>query len=113
MAEISANRDYWNGDFYPLTPWTMSPSLWMAWQLHRPDWDAGIILAFRHEDSPYASMQVSLRGIKPERNYEVKFIDEQYRVTTKQMSGEKLAALELNIPNRHQSLLVRYIKLGK
>jgi alpha-galactosidase len=112
ISEINANRQYWSGDFYPLTPWTMSSSLWMAWQAHRPDMDEGLILAFRHQDSPYAALEVNLHGIKPEKTYGVEFVDEQHRVTKEKMSGQKLSTLELKIPGRRQSLLVRYALEG-
>jgi len=112
IREINENKKYWSGDYYPLTSWTMAPDLWLAWQLHRPDLDAGIILAFRHETSPYASLQVSLRGIKPDKTYDVQLIDENQHAIASRMSGQDLAALELRIPGRHQSLLVRYSASG-
>jgi alpha-galactosidase len=108
MAEILANRKYWAGDYYPLTVWTMAPDRWMAWQLHRPDLDEGMVLAFRHQECAYSALQVSLRGIKPEQTYVVNFIDEQRQSLTRTMSGKELSALELRIPGPCQSLLVRY-----
>jgi alpha-galactosidase len=30
ISEMKANRKYWTGDYYPLTPWTMAPDRWMA-----------------------------------------------------------------------------------
>jgi len=108
MSEMKENSKYWTGDYYPLTPWTMAPDQWVAWQLHRADLDQGIILAFRHQESPYAALQVNLRGLKPDQAYIVHFIDEEHRSVAKTMSGRQLAALELRIPGRHQSLLVRY-----
>jgi alpha-galactosidase len=108
IAEMNENRKYWSGDYYPLTPWTMAPDLWMAWQLHRADLDEGMVLAFRHQASPYSALQVSLRGLNPDQTYRVQFIDEAHHSIARTMSGRQLAALELQIPARHQSLLVRY-----
>jgi alpha-galactosidase len=108
ITEIKENRKYWTGDYYPLTPWTMAPDRWLAWQLHRPDLDEGMILAFRHQGCPYSALQVQLRGIKPDQNYLVHFIDEEHHSISRTMSGKKLAALELQIPATRQSLLVRY-----
>jgi alpha-galactosidase len=108
IAEIQENRKYWTGDYYPLTAWTMAPDCWMAWQLHRPDLDEGIILAFRHQECPYSALQVSLRGIKPEQTYIVDFVDEQHQPAARTMSGRELSGLELRIPGPYQSLLVRY-----
>jgi hypothetical protein len=80
----------------------------MAWQLHRPDLDQGLILAFRHQESPYSALQVHLRGLTSAQTYHVCFIDEEHYLVAQTMSGRQLAALELHIPARHQSLLVRY-----
>ncbi|HZM03285.1 MAG TPA: alpha-galactosidase, partial [Candidatus Saccharimonadales bacterium] len=104
ISEMKENSKYWIGDYYPLTPWTMAPDQWMAWQLHRPDLDEGIILAFRHQESSYSAMQVHLRGLKTGQTYRVDFIDEEHQLATKTMSEQQLATLELQIPERHQSL---------
>lgn len=108
IAEINRNKDCFSGDYYPLTPWTFSPNEWIAWQFHRADLDEGIVLAFRHDTSPYPSLEVNLRGIKDDAAYEVQFIDEQRHIAVKKMRGRLLAGLVLEIPARHQSLLVRY-----
>jgi len=108
ISEMKENRKYWTGDFYPLTPWTMASDQWMAWQLHRADLDEGMILAFRHQDCSYSALQVNLRGVKAVQTYHVSFIDEEHHVVEKTLSGRELATLELHIPERHQSLLVRY-----
>ncbi|MGD0094119.1 MAG: alpha-galactosidase, partial [Planctomycetota bacterium] len=108
IAEIKENRTYWTGDYYPLTPWSMSHDLWIAWQLHRPDLDAGIVLAFRRKDSPYAALQAPLRGVNAERTYSVSFIDDRHQGVRKTMTGRELTALELRLPERRSSVLVRY-----
>jgi alpha-galactosidase len=108
IREMTENRPYWTGDYYPLTPWTMDADRWMAWQLHRADLDAGIVLAFRHKDSPYPTLQVELGGLNLARKYRVQFIDEEHHVAEKTLTGQDLRALELRLPARHTSLLVRY-----
>ena len=108
IAEINDNRKFWTGDYYPLTPWTMAADRWLAWQLHRPDLDEGMLLAFRHAECPYSALQVKLRAIKASQTYLVRFIDEQHHSMDRTMSGRDLSELELNIPGAHQSLLVRY-----
>ena len=71
---MKENSKYCTGDYYPLTPWTMAPDRWMAWQLHRADLDEGMILAFRHKESPYSALQVNPRGLKSGQTYQVTFI---------------------------------------
>ena len=41
------------------------------------------------------------------------FIDEQHQSMTRHMTGKELAALELQIPTRKNSLLVRYARRGE
>ena len=108
LAEVKENQKYWYGDFYPLSGCTNTPDGWMAYQFHRPDLDAGIVLAFRHAQSNYTGLAVSLRGLKPERTYTVEFIDDARRKTTKQMTGRELMSeTELRLP-KTGSLVLRY-----
>ena len=113
IAEIKANRKYWHGDFYPLTPCTMAADVWIAWQLHRGDLDEGLILAFRRKDCPQPAFQVKLRGLKPEKSYTVTFIDDQRHAALKTMSGRELASRALSLPTPRSSLVVRYALEGR
>jgi alpha-galactosidase len=109
VAEARGNRKYWYGDFYPLTSAGLTAEAWAAWQLHRADLDAGIVLAFRREDSPFPVMQTALRALKPSGRYRVVFIDEERREQETTLSGQALMnEFELRIPQRRASLLVRY-----
>jgi len=108
ITEIKENQPYWYGDYYPLTTFSLADDVWMAYQFHRPDLDAGIALAFRRAKSPYSALQVQLRGLEPGQKYTVTFSDEQRQVTTKTLTGAELAALELRIEKPERSLLVRY-----
>jgi hypothetical protein len=58
-------------------------------------------------------LQVKPRGLKSGQTYRVTFIDEDHHSVAKTMSEQQLAALELRIPARHQSLLVRYAPARK
>jgi alpha-galactosidase len=108
IREMMENRKFWTGDFTPLTPWTMAPDRWMAWQLHRPEANEGMVLAFRHQACPYSAVQVALRGLNPAQKYRVQWIDDAHRTTVKTMKGSALAALELHLPTPRSSVLVRY-----
>ncbi|MGA2618134.1 MAG: alpha-galactosidase [Thermoguttaceae bacterium] len=113
VAEIKANRKYWYGDFYPLTPCTLAADVWIAWQLHRCDLDEGMILAFRRKDCPQATLETKLHGLKPEKSYTVTLVDDQRRSTVKTMSGRELASLALSLPMPRSSLVVRYALQGR
>jgi alpha-galactosidase len=109
LAEVKANCKFWYGDFYPLTRGTTSADAWAAWQLHRADLDAGVVLAFRRSESPFPGMQISLRGLKPEARYTVEFYDENRSRQQRTLTGRELAAdFELRVPQKGSSLLVRY-----
>ena len=113
IAEVKANQKFWYGDFYPLTRAGIAPDAFVAWQLHRADLDAGIVLAFRRGDCPYPALQADLRGLNPDGSYSVEFIDEARTVQTKTMAGRELMSeLELRIPKKASSLLIRYQRLS-
>ena len=108
IAEIKSNRKYWYGDFYPLTPCTLATDAWIAWQLHRPDLDEGLVTAFRRKDCPSAMLEVKLRGLAPRRSYNVTFIDDDRRQTVQTMTGQQLSTIQIRLPNPRSSLQVRY-----
>ena len=109
VAEVKQNQKYFYGDFYPLTACSTDPSRFLAYQVHRADLDAGLVLAFRRAKCDESKISVALGGIDPAAEYKVEFIDEQRQKTAKTISGRELATdLSLMIPQRGASLLVRY-----
>ncbi len=109
MAEVKENQKYFYGDYYPLAACSADPEAFVAYQVHRPDLDAGLVLAFRRDKCKIVGIDASLGGLKPTRDYEVQFSDEQRQKTTRRLSGKSLAeGLTLIIPQRGASLLVRY-----
>ncbi len=108
IAEIVANRKYWYGDFYPLTPCTLSADAWIAWQLDRPDLDEGLVLAFRRKDSRRPLLEVKLRGLKPEKTYTVTFLDDRRRATVVAKTGRELSTLSIALPQPRSSVAIRY-----
>lgn len=109
LAEAKENQKYWYGDFYPLTPATLAVDQWTAFQLHRADLNAGLVLAFRRSQAPNSVFSVKLGGIDSARNYVVEFIDEARQKVKKTLPGRLLAeSLDLSLPNQRSSLVVRY-----
>jgi len=112
LAEVRENQKYWYGDFYPLTPATPEGDHWVAWQLHRPDLQAGIVLAFRRSRCPYPALMVGLHAMDPRAKYAVQWIGEDRTVAAQTRTGQQLAEdLELHLPQRGTSLLLRYRRL--
>lgn len=108
IAEIRRNQDFWYGDFYPLTACTTAADQWMAWQLHLPDGDEGMVLAFRRAESPYASLQTKLRGLREGQIYEATWTDDNDRVVTRRLAAAELATIEIQLPKPRTSVLIRY-----
>ncbi len=111
IEEIKANRKYWYGDFYPILDAQIGDNHCAAYQLHRSDLDAGMVLLFRRAKSPYSTLELELRGIDPDARYKVTTIDEQRNVTEKTVPGAELAQpFDVKIPEKRSSVLIRYEK---
>ncbi len=63
------------GDFYPLTPFSLTNDQWIAWQFDRPDLDKGVLQLFRRPQNEQPSMTLKLRGLHPEARYLLTYVD--------------------------------------
>jgi alpha-galactosidase len=108
IEEIKANQKYWQGDFYPLTPWSFDTDQCMAWQLDRPEIHQGMIMVFRRADCPYSSIQLPLRAMDPHQTYAVEFSDDDRHIETRMIPGSEMGSLEVHLPKAHSSLLIHY-----
>ncbi|MBN1420239.1 MAG: NPCBM/NEW2 domain-containing protein [Planctomycetes bacterium] len=109
LDEAKENQKYWYGDFYPLTRAATGKDAFAAWQLHRADLDAGIVLAFRRSECPFPVLQACLRALAHDGRYAVERIDEERTVKREVLDGRALMSdFELRVPARGTSLLVRY-----
>lgn len=113
IAEAKANQPFFYGDFYPLAPGSIAPDQFIAYQFHRPDLKAGLVLAFRHQECPYLGVTVPLRGVDTADTYTLDFLDEADEKTVKTLPGRDLVAgLELRLHQPGTSLVVRYRQAG-
>ncbi|MBX7237058.1 MAG: alpha-galactosidase [Caldilineales bacterium] len=87
MAEASAMRKYFYGDFYPLLSFSLAPDAWAAWQFDRPDLAEGMVVAFRRHESPFPRWEARLKGLAPEASYQLVSLDDG---SIRHMSGEAL-----------------------
>jgi alpha-galactosidase len=69
LDEYLTIRDFYYGDYYPLTSYTQDRSAWLAWQFDRPELGDGMVQVFRRDASPYESLRVTLRGLDPDAVY--------------------------------------------
>ena len=58
---------YYFGDYYPLTPYSLDPKVWIAWQFDCPEQGEGMVQAFRRAESVYESARFTLRGLDARR----------------------------------------------
>jgi alpha-galactosidase len=64
-------RQYFLGDYYPLTPYSKDATAWLAWQFHREDRNEGMIQAFRRPKAAAGSLHVRLRGLDAGARYAI------------------------------------------
>ena len=102
--------DYY-GDFYPLTPYSLDQSQWMAWQMNRADTGEGIVQAFRRYASVYESAQFKLRGLDSSAVYEVADMDTG-KVTRETGNDLMTRGVVISLPDQPAAALVRYQKLN-
>ena len=111
IAEWRSVRPFFTGDFHHLLPLTISFHDWCAWQLHREDLGAGIAVFLRRHRSPFPTMQVVLKRIASDAQYEVSLSPGYAEAPRQRMSGADLARLTVSIPEAPGSLLLRYTRL--
>ncbi|WP_106830349.1 glycoside hydrolase family 36 protein [Parabacteroides pacaensis] len=108
LKEFHAVRPYYYEDYYPLTGTgdITRSDIWLAYQLHRPSDDSGIVVAFRRPQSGEKEINVSLRGISTRKEYEITNPDtgETIRLTGKELA-EKMT---LRLEQPRSSLLLKY-----
>ena len=109
MAEVKENQKYWYGDFYPLTACSLAPDQLVAYQFHRPDLDAGLVLAFRRKECSLRGLILGLNGLKPDTTYVVETVDDAHKHTELKVTGRELASdFTLRLGEKGSSLVVRY-----
>jgi alpha-galactosidase len=114
VDEFKQVRHFFFGDFYPLTPYSTDEDVWMAYQFHRPDLNAGIALAFRRGGCREKSLMVRLCGLEGGSQYEVEFSDEQLRRTKTMLTGRQLAeGIEVICEQAPSSMLIVYHEAGR
>ena len=98
------------GDYYPLTTYSLDPTLWMAWQFDLPERGAGMVQAFRRAESLYESARFLLRGLDPEARYRLTNVDSGQ---TQTISGRDLLGRGVSVAISEQpgSAVISYLKI--
>ncbi|MGD0093780.1 MAG: alpha-galactosidase [Planctomycetota bacterium] len=123
---------FFYGDYYPLTPYSLSESAWIAWQFNQPGTEAGMIQAFRRTQNQEASASLKLRGLDPAAAYEFTDLDLENEgrrdadapnegrrdaggtQATTRAAGRTLMekGLVVKLPNRRQAALLTYKRIN-
>ncbi|HSO85080.1 MAG TPA: glycoside hydrolase family 36 protein [Draconibacterium sp.] len=103
-------RPYYYGDYYPLTQSlnNQTDSVWLAYQLNRPEQNDGIIIAFRRGECPVESITVKIGGLDKNADYEL--VDDDSGKKTIQKGAELAKGFTLSIPEKPGSLMFWYKK---
>jgi alpha-galactosidase len=101
-------RPYFYGDYYPLTQSlnNQTDSVWLAYQLNRPEQNDGIIIAFRRNECPVESVTVKIKGLDVNADYELVDDDSGKKTIVKGAELEK--GFTLSITEKPGSLLFWY-----
>lgn len=96
------------GAWYPLLPYSRDPMAWMASQYHRPDLQQGIILVFRHTESPYRTVEISLHDLDPKAKYSLIYTSSGEKIS---INGASLmTSFIITLNDRCSSELIIYSK---
>lgn len=103
-------QKYYYADYYPLAPYTLAETDWIAWQFHDPETGSGLVEAFRRPRSRLASSSFRLRGLDAEAIYEFEDADAE---GLRRFSGSELLELGLPValPRRPQAATIVYRRL--
>jgi alpha-galactosidase len=107
LNELGAVRHLFEGDFYPLTPYSLADDVWIAWQFHRSDRGEGMVQAFRRGQCIYESARLRLHGLEPEARYLVRDFDKPSAV---EITGRELMeqGLLVSLPQQASTALITY-----
>ncbi len=110
LKEYYDVRDYFYGDYYPLTDYNVDHTLWIAYQFDCPESGTGLVQAFRREKSDYTAMTLLLKGLDEESVYEIRNFDLKKPV---RMTGRALMikGITVNINAKPGAAVLTYKKI--
>jgi len=109
VEEFKQAREFFYGDYYPLSPYSTSEDAWIAYQFHREDLRGGIALVFRRQNCPQKDFLINFKGLNPSRRYELIISDDKLEKKRRVLSGKRLMeGITLTIEQAPGSLLIFY-----
>jgi alpha-galactosidase len=108
IEEMARLRPFFLGDHHLLLPLTAAEHDWCAYQFHRADLEAGIALFFRRHDSPFPTLECTLKQIDPTAQYEITTATEWKRALPQRVEGRELISLQVTLRRQLSSQLLEY-----
>jgi alpha-galactosidase len=110
VTQYNEYRHLYEGDFYPLTPYELGDDQTLGWQYDRPDLGEGLIQVFRREKCPADEVQIKVRGLEENAEYELVDIDQPD--SPRRFKGQQLMnqGLSVALPAKPSAVLYRYHK---
>ncbi len=111
VAQWKEYGQYYFGDYYTLTPYSLDRSTWIGWQFHDPEAGKGSVQMFRRDESPFDSGCFPLFGLEKAKKYRIVNIDDPNDTT--EATGEALMndGLRITIPKRTSTGFYSYQRL--
>ena len=106
METVNELRGVYEGDFYPLTPWSISEGDLAAWMYHRPDTGKAVVQVFRRSQAAMPKdYKVRLKKLDPQADYLVRNLNDTQNPL--RMSGATLMkdGLPVDLPRQPQSAI--------
>ena len=102
-------RRFFLCDYYPIAVPELDASAWTVWQYHSPEEDAGVVMAFRRQESPLESARFCLKGLKTDAEYTICNRDTG---VISVMTGKELSdtGLTVSIQKERDSRVITYQK---
>ena len=94
-------RKYFSEDFYNHGSSDFDDTSWAIWQYHDEKSNSGVVLAFRRENSPFESAEITLKGITDGTEYAAQTTTEG----AVQIDGKNM---KITLPKKYSSMIIEY-----
>jgi alpha-galactosidase len=111
LDEYLGIQKYFYGEYYPLTPYSQASDAWLAYQLHLPEEDEGLLVVLKRPQSKVTCQVLRLQALQAgdldHRAYAVTHLDTGQ---TETIAGKQLTrtGLEVKLARQPDSALIRY-----
>jgi len=109
VEEFKQAREFFYGDYYPLSPYSTSDDAWLAYQFHREDLNSGIAFLFRRQSCPKKDFLIKFKGLDSSSRYGLVISDDKLRKRKRILTGKRLIeGITLSIEEAPGSLIIFY-----